>query len=230
MSNRDAGLAALEEALGHRFADRSLLKRALTHASMGADNSNERLEFLGDRVLGLVIAERLYADFPGEAEGGLAVRLNALVRREACARVAEAVGLPDHLVMAKSETSGGGRKRPLLLAGACEAMIAALYLDGGFEPARQFILKYWDPEFAALAPDLRDAKTALQEWSQGPHGPRAIPNYRVAEREGPDHAPSFKVEVKVGKLEAAVGEGATKRDAEQDAARRLLVRLGVWKE
>ena len=228
MSSRDAGLAALEEALGHHFADRSLLKRALTHASMGAEKSNERLEFLGDRVLGLVVAERLYTDFPGEAEGGLAVRLNALVRRDACARVAEAVGLPDHLVMAKSETAGGGRKRPLLLAGACEAVIAALYLDGGFEATRRFILKYWDAEFASLAPDLRDAKSALQEWSQGPKGPRAIPNYRIAEREGPDHAPSFKVEVKIGKLDPVVGEGATKRDAEQDAARRMLTHLGVW--
>jgi ribonuclease-3 len=230
LSTDDSGLAALEEALGHCFSDRALLKRALTHASVGAARSNERLEFLGDRVLGLVVADRLYADFPKEEEGGLAVRLNALVRRDACARVAEAAGLAPHLIMATSESASGGRKKAALLAGACEAVIAALYLDGGFDVARKFILRYWDREFASLAVELRDAKTALQEWSQSPQGPRSMPAYRVASREGPDHAPSFKVEVRVGKHEPETGEGASKRDAEQDAARRMLFRLGVWTE
>ena len=108
-------------------------------------------------------------------------------------------------------------------------MIAALYLDGGYKAAKAFVLRYWDEAFASLAPELRDAKTALQEWA-GPKGPRAMPNYRVSRREGPDHAPSFTVEVQVGKEEPQTGDGPTKRDAEQDAARRLLVRLGVWKE
>jgi ribonuclease-3 len=220
----------LEEALGHRFADRALLTRALTHSSKGPERSNERLEFLGDRVLGLIVAERLYADFPAEPEGGLAVRLNTLVRRDTCARAAEAAGLASHLIMASSESASGGRKKAQVLAGACEAVIAALYLDGGYSAARQFVLRFWDDAFASLAPDLRDAKTSLQEWAQGPRGPRAMPNYRVALREGPDHAPSFKVEVRVSNLEPETGEGASKRDAEQDAARKLLLRLGVWKE
>jgi len=230
LSIDETGWAALEEALGHRFNDRGLLKRALTHSSVGAARSNERLEFLGDRVLGLVVADRLYTDFPGEPEGGLAVRLNALVRRDACARAGEAAGLADHLIMAASESASGGRKKAALLSGACEAVIAALYIDGGYDAAKTFILRYWDEAFASLAPELRDAKTALQEWAQGPAGPRTMPNYRVAGREGPDHAPSFSVEVRIGKEEPQLGEGLTKRDAEQDAARRLLVRLGVWKE
>ena len=230
MSIKDSDWPALEEALGHRFADRELLKRALTHASLGAAHSNERLEFLGDRVLGLIVADRLYKDFPAEAEGGLAVRLNALVRRDACARVAELAGLANHLIMATSESASGGRKKAALLSGAVEAVIAALYLDGGYDAAKTFVLRYWDEAFASLAPELRDAKTALQEWAQGAAGPRAMPNYRVTNREGPDHAPLFTVEARVGKLEPQSGDGPTKRDAEQDAARRLLVRLGVWKE
>jgi ribonuclease-3 len=230
LSTDNSGIAALEEALGHRFRDPALLMRALTHSSMGPERSNERLEFLGDRVLGLAIAERLYADFPHEAEGGLAVRLNTLVRRDACARAAELVGLGDHIVMASSEHASGGRKKAALLAGACEAVIAALYLDGGYEAARRFVLRYWDEAFASFAPELRDAKSALQEWSQGPGGPRAIPNYRIVSRDGPDHAPRFRVEVRVGKVDPQMGEGPSKRDAEQDAAQKLLARIGVWKE
>ena len=153
-------LAALEERLGYRFRNRELLKLALSHASIGTE-SNERLEFLGDRVLGLIVAERLYADYPDEAEGGLAVRLNALVRREACAQAGEAAGLAPYLIMAASESGSGGRRKAAILAGACEAVIAAVYLDGGMEAARRFVLNYWEELFASLKPELRDAKTAL---------------------------------------------------------------------
>src|SRR5438309_389050 len=148
-SSTELDLAALEDQLGHRFKDRQLLSLALSHASIGAA-SNERLEFLGDRVLGLIIAERLFADYPSEEEGGLAVRLNALVRREACARVGEAAGLAPHLIMAASESGSGGRRKSAILAGACEAVIAALYLDGGMEAARGFVLNYWEELFATL--------------------------------------------------------------------------------
>ena len=223
-------LAALEERLGYRFRNRELLKLALSHASIGTE-SNERLEFLGDRVLGLIVAERLYADYPDEAEGGLAVRLNALVRREACAQAGEAAGLAPYLIMAASESGSGGRRKAAILAGACEAVIAAVYLDGGIEAARRFVLNYWEELFASLKPELRDAKTALQEWAQG--GPRAEktqPAYTVKQRLGPDHAPVFTVEVRVPGQESEQGEGSTKRDAEQDAARRMLLRLGLWKE
>jgi ribonuclease-3 len=223
-------LAALEERLGHHFRNRELLNLALSHASIGAA-SNERLEFLGDRVLGLIVAERLYADYPGEAEGGLAVRLNALVRREACAKAGEAAGLGSYLIMASSESGSGGRRKGAILAGACEAVIAAVYLDGGLEAARRFVLRYWQELFASLKAELRDAKTALQEWAQsGPRADKTQPVYAVKQRLGPDHAPVFTVEVRIPGEESEQGEGSTKRDAEQDAARRMLLRLGLWKE
>jgi ribonuclease-3 len=221
---------ALEARLGHVFRDRALLARALRHASLG-DNSNERLEFLGDRILGLIVAERLFATYPATDEGGLAVRLNALVRREACAAAAERAGLGAFLHMAPSELLSGGRRKMAILANAAEAIIAALYLDGGYEAARAFVFRYWDNAFDGLAPELRDAKTMLQEWAQSGALPkRAQPSYHVAGREGPDHAPEFKVEVTLPGLEPETGHGPTKREAEQDAARRLLIRVGQWKE
>ena len=226
----DKDLNALEARLGHQFSDPARLTLALSHASIGAQ-SNERLEFLGDRVLGLIVAERLYADYPGIDEGGLAVRLNALVRREACAKAGEAVGLSPLLIMASSESGSGGRQKAAILAGACEAVIAALYLDGGLEAARRFVLRYWEEQFASLKPELRDAKTALQEWAQSGAAPKkAQPVYAVKERMGPDHAPVFTVEVRIPGHEPSAGEGPTKREAEQVAARRMLISLGVWKE
>jgi ribonuclease-3 len=225
-----SSIEALQARLLHTFDDPALLKRALTHASRGAE-SNERLEFLGDRVLGLIVAERLYADNPEMNEGGLAVRLNALVKRDACARVAEAVGLAPHLIMATSESSSGGRAKAAILAGACEAVIAALYLDGGLEAAKRFVLHYWDEAFGSFAEEMRDAKTALQEWAQsGALKEKVQPQYVITERTGPDHAPSFTIEVRIPALEPQIGAGSTKRDAEQDAAKRLLLREGVWKE
>jgi ribonuclease III len=216
--------------LGHTFSDPQLLTRALTHASIGSQ-SNERLEFLGDRVLGLIVADRLYGEFPAETEGGLAVRLNALVRREACARVAEAAGLAPHLIMAGSEHASGGRNKAAILAGACESVIAALYLDGGMNAAKGFVTRYWQGAFSTLAPELRDAKTALQEWAQsGALKQKVQPAYVVTERSGPDHAPMFVVEVRVPDHKPQKGEGPTKRDAEQDAARGMLQSLGLWKE
>jgi ribonuclease-3 len=218
--------AELEARLGHAFRDPALLKRALSHSSAGPD-SNERLEFFGDRVLGLVIAERLYEMYPEDNEGKLALKLNALVRKEACAAAAEAAGLPEHLILANSEASSGGRKKAVILAGTCEAIIAALYLDGGVAVARGFIERYWCDAISALNEDMRDAKTALQEWAQS--GPvKATPMYRLLRREGPDHAPSFVVEVSAGEQEPVTGEGRSKREAEQAAARSMLVRVGLW--
>jgi len=217
---------ALEARLGHTFADKSLLEQALRHASAGTA-SNERLEFFGDRVLGLVIAEKLYRLFPGDPEGLLAVKLNALVRKDACAQAAEAAGLAEDLVLAHSEARSGGRQKAVILAGACEAMIAALYLDGGMEAARSFIERYWAEMFGALDRDMRDAKTALQEWAQS-GAKRATPIYRLLQREGPDHAPRFVVEVSAGDAESATGEGRSKREAEQAAAQAMLATLGLW--
>jgi ribonuclease-3 len=219
--------ADLEARLGHHFADPALLKRALTHASRGTQ-SNERLEFLGDRVLGLIVAEKLHALYPDEPEGSLALKLNALVRGEACAKAAQDAGLADHLILASAEAGSGGRKKTVILAGAIEAVIAALYLDGGYEAARRFVERYWADAFANLGNELRDAKTALQEWAQGPAGKaQGLPTYKQTGREGPDHAPHFAVEVSVKGHDPETGFGGSKREAEQDAAKRMLARLGL---
>ena len=217
-------MSELETRLGHTFKDKDLLTRALTHASASSTVSNERLEFLGDRVLGLVIAEKLHHLFPEDPEGILALKLNALVRSEACARAAEKVGLGEFLFLANSEIASGGRKKAAILAGACEAVIAALYLDGGFAVARDFIEKNWEEQFSGLSRDMRDAKTALQEWSQAKKGGVA-PIYKLIKREGPDHAPRFAVEVSVAGQEPVTGEGSSKREAEQAAARAMLAKL-----
>jgi len=221
-----ARLNELEERLGHRFGDPALLERALTHASANSSLSNERLEFLGDRVLGLVLAERLHREYPQDSEGELALRFNALARGEACAMAAEAAGLSGYVVLASSEDASGGRKKAAILAGVCEAVIAALYLDGGLAAARGFIDCYWTPVIASLGADMRDAKTALQEWAQSrPRGERSTPSYRLIRREGPDHAPRFWVEVSVSGETPQIGEGASKREAEQAAATELLARV-----
>src|SRR5579872_2077843 len=222
-------IVALEQRLGHHFTDPDLLKLALSHSSAAGAGDNERLEFLGDRVLGVVIAEKLYGEFPNEDEGGLAVRLNAMVRRDACAKVAREAGLAAHIVMASSESSSGGREKSGILAGACEAVIAALYLDGGMDAAEAFILRYWQEMLEDHPPELRDAKTALQEWAQSGALPdKPQPKYRLKTRVGPDHAPAFTVEVELPGCDSETGEGSTKRAAEQAAARAMLIRLGLW--
>jgi len=225
-------LQALEEKLGHVFSDKALLRRALTHASADSAVSNERLEFLGDRVLGLVIAEKMHQLYPQEAEGLLTRRLHALVRWETCARVGEAIDLWPQLILTKSETANdGGRARGAIIGSAVEALIAALYLDGGLETARRFIEAQWLPLLDAIATEQRDAKTRLQEWSQGGgRGERGAPVYTLISRDGPDHAPHFVVEVRVTGHEAATGEGASKREAEQAAAAALLARAGQSEE
>jgi ribonuclease-3 len=220
-------LDLLQARLGHLFNDVGLLKRALTHSSASARGSNERLEFLGDRVLGLVIADKLFQLYPDEPEGALALKYNALARREACVVAADAAGLSDHLLLASSEAASGGRRKSAILAGACEALIAALYLDGGYGAARSFVERYWEGAFAALGHDMRDAKTMLQEWAQSPaRETRGPPAYRLVQRDGPDHAPHFVVEVAVTGEGSEFGEGGSKREAEQAAARALLTRLG----
>jgi ribonuclease-3 len=219
-------LGPLEDKLGHRFSDRELLKRALTHASATATLSNERLEFLGDRVLGLVVAETLHARHASESEGALTVRFHALVRAEACARVAEAADLPAYIKL-----SGAGfesaRARAAILSDVCEAVIAALYLDGGMAVARGFIARYWAEMFEdpGQGAEMRDAKTRLQEWAQGRGLP--TPAYREMARTGPAHAPHFVIEAVVEGEVPQTGEGGSKREAEQDAAAKLLARVNT---
>jgi len=204
------------------FKDPALLERALTHASAGGDD-NERLEFLGDRVLGFLIPEMLIKKFPTENEGTLALKLNTLVRMETCARVAEQAGVDKALIMAPSEDRAGGRRKGAILGDACEALIAALYLDGGIAAARRFVTKFWSPLMTEVLGDLRDPKNALQEWAQGRK--LGTPTYRLVKREGPDHAPRFTVDVLVKGQEPVSGEGSNLRSAEQAAARNLLARL-----
>ncbi len=213
---------ALSQKLGHTFQDQALLKRALTHASADAVTSNERLEFLGDRVLGLIVAEKLHALYPMDVEGALALKFNALARGAACARAATAAGLAEHVILANSEKSAGGRDKPAILSGVCEAVIAALYLDGGMVAARAFVERYWAQQFDELSHDMRDAKTRLQEWAQSRGKDSGAPVYSQTERAGPDHAPRFVVEAQVSGFDPVRGEGGSKRQAEQDAATKLL--------
>jgi ribonuclease-3 len=219
-------LDGLQDKLGHRFGDPALLERALIHASADAARSNERLEFLGDRVLGLVVADKVHALHPHEDEGALTRRVHALVRWEACARVAEDIGLWDDLVLTRAEQANSSRSRGPIMGSACEAVIAALYLDGGLDAARGFIERHW--RFDEDAGDLRDPKTRLQEWSQGRgRGEAGAPAYALVTREGPDHAPRFVVEARVPGAEPARGEGGSKREAEQNAAAALLKQVGA---
>lgn len=232
--NRPAGsLDKLETALGHRFTNPDLLQQALTHASVAphgkeglgpyAGPSNERLEFLGDRVLGLVMAHLLHDEFKDEEEGDLARRFAFLVRRDALADVAAHIDLANHVAVSAGEEGAGGRDNPALLADACEAVIAALYLDGGLVVAESFIRDQWRPLIDADPTPPQDSKTALQEWAQA-RG-LALPAYRELDREGPAHAPQFRVEVSVAGQASESGIGGSKKAAETAAADTLLQRI-----
>lgn len=220
-------LGVLEERIGHSFADQNLLTRALTHTSKstGRGGSYQRLEFLGDRVLGLAVADRLYAAFPDADEGDLSRRLAGLVRRETCAAVAASWEVGPHLILGQGEVMGGGRRNQTILADVCEAILGAIYLDAGFEAARVIVEAHFHPAEPMAAHRGRDAKSALQEWAMGRSLP--IPVYAVVERTGPDHAPRFRIAVQVEGLEPGHGEGTSKRVAEQEAARALMEREGI---
>jgi ribonuclease-3 len=220
-----ADLLAFQGRLGHKFAKPDLLLRAVTHASIGTATrpDNQRLEFLGDRVLGLVMAEALLVADATASEGQLAPRFNALVRKETCADVAREVGLGDVLKLGRSEMLTGGRRKEALLGDAMEAVIAAVYQDAGFEAARALVLRLWGGRIAAVEPDARDAKTSLQEWAQARGMPP--PTYEEAGRQGPDHAPVFTVRVTLESGETAEATAGSKRVAEQAAARMLLERV-----
>lgn len=221
-----AAVTGLPEAfLGHHFSDPSLLEEALTHRSVeAADRQDyERLEFLGDRVLGLVVTEMLMNSFPDEREGSLARRLAALVRQETLAAVSREIGLGAHLRLSRGEADGGGRENEAILADVCEAVIAAIYRDAGLEAARRFIERHWQQRVVAADSPPQDAKTALQEWAQG-RG-LGLPGYVVVARSGPDHAPAFTVRVEIAGGPSAEGQGPSKRVAEQAAARRALEAL-----
>jgi ribonuclease-3 len=225
--------AALAEVLGERtghiFRDHEKLQSALTHASARGARGGldyERFEFLGDRVLGLIVAEMLFKAFPNAPEGELSVRLNALVNAEVLADIADEIGLPDMIRAGNEVKSLGGRKRINIRADALESLIAAIYLEGGLDAARTFIERYWTKRSQASGAARRDAKTALQEWAH--QIAAAVPIYVIESREGPDHDPLFSVSVTVGAFQPEKGTGRSKREAEQVAATALLTREGVW--
>ncbi|MFZ1990679.1 MAG: ribonuclease III [Alphaproteobacteria bacterium] len=222
----DSALAALEARIGYEFKNRDVLMQALTHASAGARAlTNERLEFLGDRVLGLLAAEALMTRFPDTREGELAPRLNALVRKEACAGVAKDLDLARYLRVSGSEGRAGALK-PAILADACEAVMAAVYLDGGIEAARRFFVSAWARVLEEVDVVPRDAKSVLQEWTQD-RG-LGLPRYEQINRSGPDHLPEFTVRASVVGQGEATGTGNSKRAAEQAAAAAFLVNLQIW--
>ena len=215
-------LRAFQHRLGHAFRDPALLVRALTHSSLSSETraDNQRLEFLGDRVLGLVMAEALLEADAGAAEGTLAPRFNALVRKETCAEIAAGIGLGEVLKLGRSEMLTGGRRKAALLGDAMEAVIAAVYLDGGFANARALVLRLWGDRIARVEADARDAKTALQEWAQARGMPP--PAYREIARSGPDHAPQFTIRAELENGGSAEARAGSKRAAEQAAAAALL--------
>lgn len=219
-------LQRLAARLGYTFKNEDLLEQALTHPSVVHGRAKrqstpyERLEFLGDRVLGLVVADMLFLAFPNEAEGALARRHAALVKRETLVRVAVQIGLPEALVMSKGEEDGGGRANPSMLADACEAVLGAMFADDGFDEPARFIRSMWDPLMHENQAPPKDAKTSLQEWAQGLGKP--LPHYSVVGQDGPSHDPVFLVRVEVTNMTPVEARGSSKRAAEQAAAEAML--------
>lgn len=213
----------LYKVLGYVFTDVALLREALTHPSLEGGKQYQRLEFVGDRVLSLVIAEWLYEKYPDADEGGMASRHTNMVRKETLAEVAHVMKLFGFIHMAKSTEDNGGRERPTILADVCEAIIGAVNQDGGYEAARKLVRKYWKGYISQETIGKRDAKTRLQEWMQARHIP--VPNYVVIDRTGPAHEPFFTIEARVQDMAPEIGKGRSKREAEQDAASRVLSRI-----
>ncbi len=206
----------LEKALGHSFRDKDLLARALTHSSAAHTGNYERLEFLGDRVLGLVIAEILYEKFPGEPEGDLAKRLAALVQGEMLAEIARGFDLGAFIDFSAAERGAGGAENENILSDVFEALIGALYLEAGLPPCRALIENLWERRFYDMKTPPMHAKTLLQEWAQGRGLP--LPAYRIAAQHGPDHAPMFEVALSVKGYDEVKAQGRSRQQAERDAA------------
>ena len=222
-----AELQSFQTRLGHQFQRPELLVRALTHPSIATPvrPDNQRLEFLGDRVLGLVMCEALLMADKGASEGQLAPRFNALVRRETCAAVARDLGIGDVLRLGRSEMLSGGRRKEALLADAMEAVIAAVYRDSDFDTARRLVLRLWGERVNEVKADSRDPKTSLQEWAQGRGLPP--PSYIETDRSGPPHDPRFTIAVRLATGEEDSATAGSKRAAEQAAARALMARLEI---
>jgi ribonuclease-3 len=227
---RRRAVGGFEDRIGYHFKNAALLEQALTHISALSGSRNraasyQRLEFLGDHVLGLVISDMLFAAFPKADEGEMSRRLADLVRKEACAEVARSIELGAAIRLGASESNAGGRGRTAILADVCEALVGAVFIDGGYAAASDLVGRLWEPRMRAPSRPLRDAKTMLQEWAQARGLP--TPAYREVERTGPDHDPEFRVTVELPNRIPAEGLGRSKRAAEQAAAAAMLTREGV---
>lgn len=224
-------ISKLQTRIGYHFSDTMLLHEALTHASVAKGRTGvpdyERLEFLGDRVLGLAMAEHLFTTLPQAPEGELAIRFNRLVKKKTCAEVAREIDLGAYLKLGESESHAGGRSKDTILADSCEALLGAIYLDGGWMPVKQVVETFWAKRAAEIKEACVDAKTALQEWVQG-QGQTKLPKYVKIDSSGPAHEPMFTYEVRLDGYDPAHGTGPSRRMAEQNAATAFLIREGVW--
>ncbi|EJF90632.1 ribonuclease III [Bartonella tamiae] len=218
----------LEKSTGHHFKNILRLERALTHASLqdASKGNYERLEFLGDRVLGLLVSEALCEIFSDASEGELSIRLNGLVNAETCAEIAMEIDLPEMIYVGAEMKNLDDRRLANIHADVVEALIAVIYLDGGLDAVRPFIHRYWDDRARQSHAGRQDAKTELQEWAHTQNS--AHPNYRIVKRRGPDHDPIFEIEVRISGFAPEIGKGRSKRLAERAAAEKLLIREGVW--
>jgi len=210
----------LQEKIGYQFKDSGLLKTALTHSSTGEKHNYERLEFLGDRVLGLVIASFIFTKFPKEAEGDLAKRLASLVQGQTLAELATHISLGDFIILSDAETAAGGAENEHILADVFEAIIGAMYLDGGFEPCRILIETQWKDTLYTMKEPPQHPKTAIQEWAQGQGLP--LPDYDIIEQSGPDHAPIFKIQLNVKGHQSVTASGRSRAEAEKEAAQLFM--------
>ncbi len=213
----------LEVEIGHSFKDKQLIDKALTHSSTGRIRNYERLEFLGDRVLGLVVAERLFAQFPDETEGDLAKRFAALVQGDFLAKIAHSIQLGEYIEFSAAEREAGGAANANILADVFESLIGAVYLDGGHETARELVLKMFGGSFFEMAKPPQHPKTELQEWAQSQGLP--LPQYQIVNQSGPDHAPVFEVCLSVQGYHPVIGAGRSRQLAEKAAALAFLQKL-----
>lgn len=210
----------LEKVIGYKFTDQHLLERALTHSSTNDDYNYQRLEFLGDRVLGLVMAHALFEEFRGENEGGLAKRHTVLVQGTTCAIIGQTHNIGDYIIFSSSERDAGGHMNENIIADVVESLLAAIYIDGGYDAAKNVILQLWGDNIKTLETAPQDAKTELQEWVQA-RG-LALPHYEVIDKSGPDHAPIFIVQVNVDGADPVTAEGSSRRQTEKLAAQKIL--------
>ena len=210
----------LENEISYQFIDKTIIQRSLTHKSFDKTDNNELLEFLGDRILGLVIAEKLISDFPNDREGLLDKRFSRLVNKDTCFSISQSLRLGDFIFLGSTEISSKGNEKRSILADACEALIGAIYLDGGYDESKKFILKFWNKEFQSMNINLIDSKSFLQEWTLKKY--KKLPEYKLLDQSGPDHEPLFNVELSFKEYKKVSEKGKSIKDAEKKAAESFI--------